>query len=205
MKKRRRFSYSPDRRKNETICEAETMDPHVLKVFPKEVAEIFFDIKNIFENLPQEENVVRQSKTGLDRVISCHMICRALENFFPVECSDGYFMSKMNPHSWLVPKARWSVEPYFYERYIIDPYPCLAASGPIMVYNYVHSPWYKAYLEHDLEDVRDPDILHGDDVVKVSRLIEETAAKLGIALSSKDYLSQCFVSKKQIKYRPRKI
>jgi hypothetical protein len=179
------------------------MIPHVLPVFPKEVVKLFLDIKSVFENIPQEKVLVRKSDSGNDRVISCHMICRALVNFFPVDCRDGYFVGKLCPHSWLIPKARWSIEPYFYERYIIDPYPWVAASGPILVYAFAHSPWKKIYQETDLPDVKDPDILRQEDVAKVSSLVREAIEKIKIKIPTQKYLSQAYVSKKDIKYKKR--
>lgn len=181
------------------------MDPHVLPRIPKDVVRLFFDIKSVFENLPQEKVVVRKSESGSDRIISCHMICRALANFFPVECRDGYFVGKLCPHSWLIPKARWSVEPCFYEHYIIDPYPWVAASGPILVYAFSHSPWKKIYQEADLPDVKDPDILCKEDVAVVSRLVRESLEKLGMKTMAQEYLPWAYVSKKDIRYKKRGV
>jgi hypothetical protein len=180
------------------------MDPHVLPVFPKDVVRLFFDIKSVFENIPQEKVLVQKTESGNDRVISCHMICRALANFFPVDCRDGYFVGKLCPHSWLIPKARWSVEPYFYENYIIDPYPWLTASGPILVYSFAHSPWKKIYQETDLPDVNDPSILCEEDIIVVSNLIQEAIEKLEIKTVAKEHLSKVYVSKKDIQYKKRK-
>lgn len=181
------------------------MIPLVMSAFPKDVLQLFFDIKSVFENIPQGSVLIRKNKSGNDRVLSCHMICRALANFFPVSIRDGYFVGKWCPHSWLVPRARWSVEPYFYENYIIDPYPWMAANGPILVYAFTHSPWKKIYLEQDLPDVRDLDILCEEDVVKVTLIVKKTMEDLDIKILGKEYLSQCFISKKDIKYKPRKI
>jgi hypothetical protein len=179
------------------------MIPHVLPVFPREVVQLFLDIKSVFENIPQEKVLVRKTESGYDRVISCHMICRSLANFFPVDCRDGYFVGKLCPHSWLIPKSRWSVEPYFYENYIIDPYPWLAASGPILLYAFAHSPWKRIYQETELPDVKDPDILCDDDVAKVTGLVRESIEKLNMKIPDQERLSQLYVSKKDIKYKKR--
>src|SRR4030042_6686409 len=190
--------FKKQRSQNPRKKKGKPMDPVALHYVPKEVQDLFWTIIKIFEHMPQEKVVLRKSGSGFNVLISCHVLCRALEYFFPVSCRDGYF-GKIQSHSWLLPKARWSVLSYFYDKYIIDVYPCAVASGPMLVMKERHTAWYRLYEEDDLPFLRqDKDYICPDDVFAVAQMIEEITKRLKIKMLSNLQL-RTYVSIRQIK------
>ena len=174
------------------------MDPVALRYVPKEVQDLFWTIKKIVGYIPQEKVILRKNLSGGSIVISCHTLCRALEYFFPVSCRDGYF-GEIYSHSWLLPKSRWSVLAYFYDKYIIDPYPCAVASGPMLVIKERHTAWYKLYREEDLPFLRtDKNYICPNDIFAVAQMIKEIIMRLKIKTPSNLQL-RTYMTVKQIK------
>lgn len=175
------------------------MDPVALHYVPREVQDLFWTIKRVVTHIPQEEVVLRKNRSGSDVIISCHILCRALEYFFPVSCQDGYF-GKIHSHSWLLSKSRWPVLSYFYDKYIIDPYPCAVASGPMLVVKERHTAWHSLYKEDDLSFLRmDKDYICPNDVFLVAQMIQEIITQLKIKTPS-DLQLRTYMSVRQIKW-----
>jgi len=135
------------------------MIPYVMKDISEDDIVLFEKIKRVVEEIPDVD-------LGNKVLVSCHMITRALAKFFSIEYKDGLF-HKGWQHSWLVTKNDC----------IIDPYPWVTTSGPIMVYiGAILSPWRSLYIEKEIPELKNKSFLLN--VERVKRVTEETLKKL---------------------------
>lgn len=144
------------------------MIPYACGVINKEDQKMFSQIEKIIENL--EEVDLGEESGGRKILISCHLLAKALINFFPVEVHDGYFCQKPYSHSWLTT-----------ERSIIDVYPIAVIGGPILI-DRTAGPLRRQYLEEEL-----PETAFGNDinvfnqnVTKLIESIKETIEKINL-------------------------
>ncbi len=116
------------------------MKPHVLEtgdITPEQYA-LFLQMRDVFERLPDFE---------FGKPVSCHMICRAFAENFPVECVDGHF-GRGCDHSWLVLGRKNREEHGEDTRVIADMYP-VAGAAPFLVYTFFLVPWPALYIEDE--------------------------------------------------------
>lgn len=114
------------------------MVPYVVQTgdIPKDLYTMFLEMRYVFERLPNFD---------FAEPVSCHVICRAFAENYPVECVDGHF-SRGCDHSWLV-LGRYSMQEHGKTGSIIaDMYPC-GGAAPFLVYGYFILPWEKLYIE----------------------------------------------------------
>lgn len=97
---------------------------------------LFLEMRNIFESLPD---------FSFEQPISCHVICRAFAENYPVTCVDGYFGTSCQ-HSWLIFK-QCNVQEHDCEDLIIaDMYP-VGGITPFLLHDYFYLPWHRLYRE----------------------------------------------------------
>ena len=108
------------------------MTPHVVKRgdIPKEVLSLFRKMRNIIEELPDIEG----------QIISCHAICQALAELFPVTYHEGKI--GMCDHSWLRSKTSPAV--------LMDMYPIAGAASFIVFTDSHVLPWPMLYEEQEI-------------------------------------------------------
>jgi len=119
--------------------------PHMATLIAEEDLLLFQRIERVIQELPDID--LGGGVQGEKRLVSCHMIVRALASVFPeVVPHDGYFARRGQRHSWLTVRR----EPGL----IIDPYPIGLLGGPIMVYgSYVTTPWSCLYMKARLSNL----------------------------------------------------
>ncbi|MBI1755162.1 hypothetical protein HY250_02695 [Candidatus Azambacteria bacterium] len=138
---------------------------------PKEDIKIFREIRLVVEELPDVE--FGKGPDGEPIVISCHMLTRALAEYFPVKAKDG-FMVNIWQHSWLETKGG----------FIIDPYPIALVGGPILVVA-KDSPWgsfYKKYLHGSFPDLMQEPFL--SQVKLLTKVMGDTIERIHLQLRS---------------------
>lgn len=97
--------------------------------------EIFGKIRSVLDTLPDILfDPAEQGWGACKNQFTCHLICRALTQYFRVAVHDGYFLHSYQ-HSWLVPYSNSS---------IIDAYP-VAGAVPFIVANDPAAPWSRLY------------------------------------------------------------
>lgn len=74
-------------------------------------------------------------------ILSCHIIARAVENVFSLQCIDGRYWNSGYPHSWNIAPSG---------RAIIDAYPIATYGGPKLVDLSLGSPQRFLYEERDI-------------------------------------------------------
>lgn len=148
------------------------MIPYVMSKVPKEDLKIFREIRLVVEDLPDVE--FGNGPDGEPIVISCHILARALAEYFPVKVKDGYILGHWWKHSWLETKGG----------FIIDPYPVALLGGPILV-AVKSSPWrsfYKESPEGSFPDlIQEPLLSH---VKLLKRVMGETIERIHLQLRS---------------------
>jgi hypothetical protein len=108
------------------------MTPYVKKFVSEDDLGIFLNIRGVVEKLPDIH-----IGDGRYDAVSCHMLVRAIEPFFPVSVCDGCFCERYE-HSWLLTASG----------HIIDVYPVAILGGPILVDGVTYSsPSRRLYKE----------------------------------------------------------
>lgn len=137
------------------------MQVYACREVPKEDQEIFFQMKEIFENMPEID--LGKNNKGQEVDVSCHMLARAFAQFFPVTVKDGFFFKKGNFHSWLETKQS-----------IMDVYPIAMMGGPVLVDKKGYNPWSQQYLEDIL-----PGWVFGDDEITFQNNVQKVIDVVG--------------------------
>ncbi len=114
------------------------MQPYALKTgsISLEQFQMFQEMRTIFELLPEFK---------FHNPVSCHVICRAFAENYPVECVDGHF-SKGCDHSWLVLERHLMETHGDTDSVIADMYP-MGGATPFLVHAHFILPWYSLYIE----------------------------------------------------------
>ncbi len=99
---------------------------------------MFQELRAIFELLPEFK---------FHKPVSCHIICRAFAENYPVECIDGHF-SKGCDHSWLVLERHTMETHGDTDSVIADMYP-VGGATPFLIHDYYKLPWRELYIEDD--------------------------------------------------------
>jgi hypothetical protein len=145
----------------------ENMKPYAASLIDQETTDLFKKIEKIVQKLPEVklEGFIFGEKT----IISCHMLCRALAHFYPVNCKDGLFGGYME-HSWLSLKL---------EKFIIDPYPIACLGGPILIDNrFINVPWRSLYVETRIARLRGN--LFKENTSRVIKAVGQTKERMGL-------------------------
>ena len=113
------------------------MTPHAVKRgdVPRDVLDLFRTMREIVEQIPDTE----------DETISCHSICQALAELFPVT----YHTGKLGicDHSWLRSKTNPAV--------LMDMYP-IAGAASFFIFTDSHLlPWLTLYEEQEISYNKD--------------------------------------------------
>lgn len=137
------------------------MRPYVLKHVPSKTLAVFRKIEKVVQEMPDIDLGSGKDGGGRKAILSCHMLARALERFFPVKCEDGYFGDC--EHSWLLPET---------PGFIIDPYPIGVLEGPLLVELSLALPWPALYKKAELTGFEDEIFLERVD--KVAEVISQT-------------------------------
>lgn len=113
------------------------MTPYALQsgCITQEQYELFLRMRTIFEQLPDFD---------FKHPVSCHVICRAFAEHFPVQFVDGHF-SKGCDHSWLVLEQHTLETHGDTDAVIADMYPAGGAT-PFLIHDYFVLPWRKLYI-----------------------------------------------------------
>ncbi len=113
------------------------MTPYVRQMLTDADVDLFEKIRAVVQALPD-------IALAHGRCISCHVLARALTQFFRAEYRDGYFF-KGYRHSWLITQSG----------NLIDPYPIAVFGGPVLLYCVppILSPWRRLYKEARLRDI----------------------------------------------------
>lgn len=116
------------------------MKPYALMMgrISQEQYAMFLEMRTIFEQLPDFE---------FASPVSCHVICRAFAENYPVECVDGHF-SRNCDHSWLVLDSHTMEIHGDTDSVIADMYP-MGGVTPFLVHDYFKLPWRELYIPDD--------------------------------------------------------
>ncbi|PJE51022.1 MAG: hypothetical protein COV29_01980 [Candidatus Yanofskybacteria bacterium CG10_big_fil_rev_8_21_14_0_10_36_16] len=125
--------------------------------------ELFYKIESVIQNCG---DVMLDS----DRLVSCHMVTRALAKFFQLKYVDGHFGDGAWEHSWLI----------LGKDLIIDAYPWSMVGGPTLVHVGLMSPWRRLYTEFEIPRLKKDTFKK--DTIKVTEEIEKTIKRLGISI-----------------------
>lgn len=96
------------------------MRPLALELVPPADVELLERIRAVVQAMPDVD--LGSKEDGEKILLSCHMVARALAEYFPVSCVDGEFVCGFM-HSWLLTP----------EGNVIDPYPILVLGGPYLM------------------------------------------------------------------------
>jgi hypothetical protein len=143
------------------------MKPQVLEDINKEDLAVWLRIKNTMEGLPEID--LGENEHG-KILVSCHMICRAFAQFFPVICFDGIFGQAGWEHSWLETDSGR----------IIDVYPIAMAGGPVILLgpnSGFFTPWRSLYVEAPVPEVKTKKFL--ENTAKVTEAVRSELVRLG--------------------------
>ncbi len=120
------------------------MTPYAVRYISEKERSLFMRIKDTVERMEDPE--LGLDENGDEILLSCHILARAVADFFPVRVKDGYFADCFR-HSWVETE----------EGHLIDLYPVACLGGPIMLEGKTGcSPKRRIYVEKDLLE---PDVL----------------------------------------------
>ena len=113
------------------------MKPYALQTgsITQEQYDLFLEMRAIFERLPDFR---------FGGPVSCHVICRAFAENYPVECVDGHF-SRGCDHSWLVLENHTMEVHGDTDSVIADMYP-VGGVTPFLIHDYFALPWRRLYI-----------------------------------------------------------
>ncbi|MEX1063912.1 MAG: hypothetical protein WD898_01205 [Candidatus Paceibacterota bacterium] len=137
------------------------MTPYAITVAPHSDLQVLAKIIKVMEYMPDIELPDKEE-------VSCHMIARALAEFFPVQYKDGYFPRKGYQHSWLVTQTG----------NVIDAYPWAIVGGPVMLDMRLGSPWNGMFQAHPLLSLENEEFKRNTQTV--TEAMREVINKLGI-------------------------
>lgn len=136
------------------------MKSYAEKVVPEKYLNLFRRIEIVLQRMPEID-------LGEAGSISCHIICAALADLFPVSHRSGYF-GGLNEHSWLVMGSL-----------IIDAYPVAVVGGPILVDARYITGWSNLYKEAYLPVLSKTSFLASVKIVKevMEQVVAESKAR----------------------------
>ena len=104
------------------------MTPYAVSTgdIPASVLDVFHSMRDVVETIPDLQ--------GED--MTCHALCHALSNFFPVIYQEGYCGNHMQ-HGWLIHRDAPGV--------VLDMYPIAGASSFIVLTSMRHLPMHAMY------------------------------------------------------------
>lgn len=101
------------------------MTPYVTKYVSPSDQELFKKICNAVHALPDLEFGTDES--GRPRILSCHILARAVARVFKLRVVDGLFYPNYQ-HSWVITNGEDDKRPH-----VIDVYPIAALGGPNLI------------------------------------------------------------------------
>lgn len=145
------------------------MKPHACSRVSIEDQIMFFQIREVVNEMPEVD--LGLDSEGQKKLVSCHMLARAIANFFLVEVHDGYFFKAGYAHSWISARS-----------ILIDVYPIAVIGGPFLVDKSCFNPWYNLYVDQKLNILffNPEDKGFKEDVEKVTEIVGQTIKKLEI-------------------------
>ena len=144
------------------------MKPYMrLSVDPGELL-LFYSIKRVVQKMPDIE--LEEDERTKGKIISCHMLARALACFFPLKCKDGYFGTKPSrEHSWFLTSSGL----------ILDVYPIGLIGGPVLLDTRHMTLWESLYREKRIPEIFTPSFERN--VSRVTEVVGETIKTLALS------------------------
>ena len=135
------------------------MDTHVLEYIPDEDLRIFKNIRLVGDKLPNHDSGNPRLKDyKIKNMLSCHLLAKALEHFFPVRAESGFIYDKWE-HSWLITRGG----------FVIDVYPIALFGGPVIVDASECSPWSRFYNQRfSFKEHKEKKFLEEVEKIKIS-------------------------------------